>query len=327
MAKKSFAKAMAERNASPAPNLTAMPLGAMTDDEIRRKSFEARVVTGNGGADKLARANMRADLMRRAGYDFFDVRSLVFNDENAYSIDEDSIATLADMIYESKVTEPIVIRAIDEGLQVIDGERRCRAHMLLASRHGDEWYMIPGRCFKAGEVSDDDARFILHATNVGQRNMTPSERAMGFAAVAERISARKAVAPGEYSGKTRDILAAQMGVSPRTAAIEMAIGRNLGDGGKRLYDDGLITKSQAEQLSHLDRPRQEIAARTIASGEADFADAMARAGAEASPAKKSSTQVAKACRLLEKAVEDGEVADAAVLSKIKAALASLEERI
>lgn len=327
MTKKSFAKAMAERNTFPAPNLTAMPLGTMTDEEIRRKSFEARVVAGNGGADKLARANMRADLMRRAGYDFFDVRSLVFNDENAYSIDEDSIATLADMIYESKVTEPIVIRAIDEGLQVIDGERRCRAHMLLASLHGDEWYMIPGRCFKAGEVSDDDARFILHATNVGQRNMTPSERAMGFAAVAERIAIRKAVAPGEYPGKTRDILAAQMGISPRTAAIEMAIGRNLGDGGKRLYDDGLITKSQAERLSHLDKPRQEIAAKAIASGETDFAGAMARTGAEASPAKKSSAQVAKACRLLEKAVEDGEVADEEVLSKIKTALASLEERI
>ena len=118
-----------------------------------------------------------------------------------------------------------------------------------------------------------------------------------------------------------------MGVSPRTAAIEMAIGRNLGDGGKRLYDDGLITKNQAEQLSHLDKPRQEIAARAIASGEADFAGAMARTEAEVSPVKKSSTQVAKACRLLEKAVEDGEVADAAVLSKIKAALARLEKRI
>ena len=118
-----------------------------------------------------------------------------------------------------------------------------------------------------------------------------------------------------------------MGVSPRTAAIEMAIGRNLGDGGKRLYDDGLITKTQAEQLSHLDKPRQEVAARAIASAEADFAGAMALAGAGAFPAKESSTQVAKACRLLEKAVEDGEVADAAVLSKIKAALDRLEERI
>ena len=266
MAKKSFAQALAQRNAAPAANLTAMPLGAMTDEEIRKKTYEARIVAGNGGADKLARANMRADLMRRAGYDFFDVRSLVFNEGNAYSIDEDSIATLADMIYASKVTEPIVIRAIDEGLQVIDGERRCRAHMLLAERHGDEWYMIPGRCFKAGEVSDDDARFILHATNVGQRNMTPSERAMGFAAVAERIAVRKAAAPQELPGKTRDILAAQMGVSPRTAAIEMAIGRNLGDAGKRLYDDGAITKAQAEQLSHLGKPEQEAVAREMERG-------------------------------------------------------------
>lgn len=284
MAKKSFAQALAQRNAAPAANLTAMPLGAMTDEEIRKKTYEARIVAGNGGADKLARANMRADLMRRAGYDFFDVRSLVFNEGNAYSIDEDSIATLADMIYASKVTEPIVIRAIDEGLQVIDGERRCRAHMLLAERHGDEWYMIPGRCFKAGEVSDDDARFILHATNVGQRNMTPSERAMGFAAVAERIAVRKAAAPQELPGKTRDILAAQMGVSPRTAAIEMAIGRNLGDAGKRLYDDGAITKAQAEQLSHLGKPEQEAVAREMERGEADFASAFERASEAAGAA-------------------------------------------
>lgn len=357
MAKKSFAQALAQRNAAPAANLTAMPLGAMTDEEIRKKTYEARIVAGNGGADKLARANMRADLMRRAGYDFFDVRSLIFNEDNAYSIDEDSIATLADMIYASKVTEPIVIRAIDEGLQVIDGERRCRAHMLLAKRHGDEWYMIPGRCFKAGEVSDDDARFILHATNVGQRNMTPSERAMGFAAVAERIAVRKAAAPQELPGKTRDILAAQMGVSPRTAAIEMAIGRNLGDAGKRLYDDGAITKAQAEQLSHLDVREQEAVAQEVERGEADFASAFGRAagadaGASASAtgtaatgkagaasaadsqagaagkagAKKPASLAAKACRLLEQAVERGEEVAPEVLAQLKAAIDALEGR-
>ena len=58
-----------------------------------------------------------------------------------------------------------ILRETEDGIQIIDGERRWRACKLLAEKYGDAWRMVPGRCHKLGAVSDEQANFIMHSRN------------------------------------------------------------------------------------------------------------------------------------------------------------------
>ena len=94
---------------------------------------------------------------------------------------------LAGLIWNSKEVEPLILRETEDGIQIIDGERRWRACKLLAEKYGDAWRMVPGRCHKLGAVSDEQANFIMHSSNIGQRNIKPSERAQGFRVLADKL--------------------------------------------------------------------------------------------------------------------------------------------
>ena len=228
-----------------------------TDEELMQAALENKTEEAEDGASQLARANKRTSLLKKAGFDYFDVRDLVPNENNTYTIDQGSIESLASLIYETKNTTPLIVRATKTGYEIIDGERRYRAHLLLGKRYGEHWYMVPARCFEIGKLSDEEANFILHAENIGQRNMTPSERAAGMAAVQERIlKARKNDAA--FKGRaTKEILAEQFGVSPRTATMEVTIGKSLCEEGKELYDNDCITKTAAHAISLLDPKSQK----------------------------------------------------------------------
>ena len=228
-----------------------------TDEELMQAALENKTEEAEDGASQLARANKRTSLLKKAGFDYFDVRDLVPNENNTYTIDQGSIESLASLIYETKNTTPLIVRATKTGYEIIDGERRYRAHLLLGERYGEHWYMVPARCFEIGKLSDEEANFILHAENIGQRNMTPSERAAGMAAVQERIlKARKNDAA--FKGRaTKEILAEQFGVSPRTATMEVTIGKSLCEEGKELYDNDCITKTAAHAIALLDPKSQK----------------------------------------------------------------------
>ena len=228
-----------------------------SSEDLMKAALEARAGNGSDGATRLAQANRRASLLRKAGFDFIDIRELTPNPNNTYSIDDESIEALASLIEETKNTTPIIVRANEEGYEIIDGERRYRAHLLLAQRLGEHYYMIPARCFGVGELSDEDAEFMMHAENIGQRNMTASERAEGIAAVQARIV--KARQKDEsYKGRaTKEILAQQFGISERQVVVESTIGSKLIEQGKELLDSGTITKQEAYDIARLTKTEQE----------------------------------------------------------------------
>jgi hypothetical protein len=69
---------------------------------------------------------------------WIDARTLTPNSDNYFDIDEESIIALSDLILETGYTDPIIVRETEidgkDAIEIIDGERRTRAHMHLAKR-------------------------------------------------------------------------------------------------------------------------------------------------------------------------------------------------
>lgn len=237
-------------------------------ETVQKEALGAKANASMASNEIMTAANKRRDLLAMSGFDYVDVREVSFNAKNTYSIDKESIEALADLIYTSKNTTPVVLRRLKTGeLQVLDGERRCRAHLMLGERYGEHYYMIPARIFNNKQLSDEDAEYILHAENIGQRRLTAVERAKGFKAVQERILEMRAAGnPDAPKGKMADILAKQFGCSVGTAhsmiCIASAIEPVLAafDAGELRQDDvvQLSRISEEAQLEILSAMREEV---------------------------------------------------------------------
>ncbi|NHM13495.1 hypothetical protein GMI68_01700 [Eggerthellaceae bacterium zg-886] len=232
----------------------------MSDEDIRLAAFESR---RNQEADitaKMANDNRRNTMLRQAGFDYFDIDELHPHPRNHFTVDDESVLNLAGLIYKSKEVQPLVIRETRDGLEIIDGERRWRAHKLLAERYGDSWRMVPAHCHPLDSLTEQEVEFILNSNNLGQRVMTPSERAEGFRVLADALVEWRKDDPKLKGVKTKEYLAEHFGVSARTAMTNLAIARRLSKRGKTLLDDGVITREQAESMSRLTEEQQEKAA-------------------------------------------------------------------
>lgn len=261
----------------------------LSDEELRRAAFDSRRNRENASSsDKLADDNTRNSLLRKAGFDWFDILEIHPNPNNAYTITDEDIENLAGLIEHSHETQPLVLRETKDGIEIVDGERRWSAHKLLYERTGNDfWRMVPGRCHALGSLSDEQAEFIMHSNNLGQRELSPSEKAMGFAAVADALVEWRKNDPSLKGKKTREVLAERFGVSQSTVANELAIARGLSTEGKELLDEGRLMKNQAVALSRMSSELQEaiteaINAQDLAGEEIDEIIEPARKG-EASP--------------------------------------------
>ena len=299
-----------------------------SDEDLMQAALESKSREGDDGASRLARANKRSALLKQAGFDFFDIRDLTPNEQNSYSIEEGSVESLASLIYETKNTTPLIVRATKNGYQIIDGERRYRAHMLLGERYGEHWYMVPARCFPIDTLSDEDANFMLHAENIGQRNMTPSERAEGMAAVQDRILAARKKDEAFKGRATKEILAEQFGVSPRTATMEVTIGKNLCREGKELYNEDKITKTAAHAIALLDEEAQREICSQIKQGTITKKNvertAQARRQGSAKQERDSNEFLQDAKKSLQKALKQKDKPDRLLIAELRNLLDKLE---
>ena len=297
-------------------------------EDLMKTALENKSLKEDDGASRLARANKRGSLLKKAGFDYFDVRELTPNEANTYTVDEGSVESLASLIYETKNTTPLIIRATDEGFQIIDGERRYRAHLLLGERYGEHWYMVPVRCFENGVLSDEDAEFLLHAENIGQRNMLPSERAEGIAIVQDRIIKARKNDPAFKGRATKEILAEQFGISPRTATMEVTIGKNLCEQGKALYNKDMITKTAAHAIALLDEDAQKEICAQINEGTIKKKNieqtAKARRVGSTKKEKASNEYLIDARKSLQTALRMAEKPDRVLLAELKNLLDKLE---
>lgn len=225
-------------------------------EELMEEVFKARDPKTIDGVESAAKQRRQTQLLEKAGYKWVDVRELTPSKENFYHINDEEIEDLAAMIYTSKNTTPLTLRETKDGTEIVDGERRCRAHLLLGERYGETWYMVPARVFEYGSLTDEEAELILNTMNLGQRDMTPSERAKGFTIIGDLIRNDKSGRWG--SGSTRELLAKHFGVSPRTAQMEMTIGKNLCKEGQELLDSKRIRKATAAVLAGLNEDNQHV---------------------------------------------------------------------
>ncbi len=227
-------------------------------ESMQQVAYNNRIDTQLDGAAMVQRREERDELYTR-NYEWLDVNTITPNEENYFAISDGEIEALASLILETGHTNPIIVREIGtDTIQIVDGERRWRAHKFLAENVDKTWSMIPARYYRAGELSDDDARFMLSAENIGQRVMTPADRAQAFAAVYDRVDKQRQDGLIGTGGKKRDILAEQFGVSPRVVDMEVNIGKHLIDRGLRAYDDKKLTKAAAYALAQLTAEEQEV---------------------------------------------------------------------
>lgn len=329
MAKSKLDKLLESRNEEQPLNTLADYAG-YSREQLMQEIFENRQQAGSDGGSSMLRSNTRAALLERVGIDWYNIDEIEPNPDNDYSIDEKSIEGLAALIYESKTTTPLFLMETDsDKLRIIDGERRYWAHKLLVKQYGDVWTMVPGQRFRRGELTEDDVKFMLNALNIGQRAMTQSERARGFAAVADRLMRQRKADPQSSDGRRiADIMAEQYGVSPRTANIEINIGRNLTDEGMNLLDNSSITKEAADAIARLTPDRQREIAEMINSGKLDKQDVLD----EVRRKKRTSTRIPKstdehlvtAKRALKRALTSDELPDRVLVAECRNLLDKLD---
>ena len=309
--------------------------GQSDGEELLKEALASKATDGMSAGELIVSEKARKSLLTKAGFDYIDVRELTPNPKNTYEVDEGSVESLASLIFESKNTTPLIVREVPvssdypHGYEIVDGERRYRAHLLLGEKYGEHWFMAPVRVFHLGTLSDEDAEFMLHAENVGQRDMKPSERARGVAMVIDRVVKQREADPESMRGrKTKDIIAEQFGVSARTAVMESNIGHNLGQAGMEAYDAGEITKTAADAVSKLPVEEQDELIAQVKSGE------IAKNEVEhvAKGKKKTSTRIPKSAdedlrdarRALKRALVKNSVPDRVLIAELRNLLDKLD---
>lgn len=121
--------------------------------------------------------------------------------ENPYQprkeIDEDALNGLAESIREQGLLQPIVIRKVADGYELIAGERRLRAFQKLKIDK------IPARIIEASDASSASLALI---ENLQREDLNPIEEALGFASLIRDFDLTQEKA-AERLGKSRASIA------------------------------------------------------------------------------------------------------------------------
>jgi ParB family transcriptional regulator, chromosome partitioning protein len=98
---------------------------------------------------------------------------------------DDALASLAESIREVGLVEPVVVRRVEGGYQLIAGERRLRAHKLLKLEE-----------IRAAVIacSDEDMAVLSLVENVGREDLTDYEIAQSLHVVEAEFPSRKRMA-------------------------------------------------------------------------------------------------------------------------------------
>ncbi len=91
--------------------------------------------------------------------------------------DEDDLAELADSVAACGLLQPLVVRPVEDGYQIVAGERRYQA----SKRAG--LVVVPAL---VREVSDDEVLQLALIENLQRRDLNPMEAARGYKALIER---------------------------------------------------------------------------------------------------------------------------------------------
>ena len=159
-----------------------------------------------------------------------------FNDE--------SISALADSIKEHGLLQPIVVRPIDGGYQIVAGERRWRACRMIGLSE------VP---VVIRDFTDFETAQVALIENLQRENLNPIEEALGYQTLMDKF------------GMTQDAVSKTIGKSRSTIANSLRL-LNLPAEIKEMVRSGSITMSHAKALMSLDEDAMLETAEKAAAG-------------------------------------------------------------
>jgi ParB family transcriptional regulator, chromosome partitioning protein len=152
------------------------------------------------------------------------------------TFDEAKIAELAESIRQKGVLQPLVVKKVDEGYELIIGERRLRA----AQKIGLDKVPVVVR-----EASSTESLEIALIENIQREELTPIEEALAYRQLMEELHL------------TQEEVAVRVGKS-RPVVTNLLRVLNLPDEVRAEVDRGTISVGHARALLTLDSPAKQI---------------------------------------------------------------------
>lgn len=141
--------------------------------------------------------------------------------ENPYQprkeIDEEALEGLAESIREQGLLQPIVVRKVADGFELIAGERRLRAFRKLAIEK------IPARIIEASDASSASLALI---ENLQREGLNPIEEALGYASLIRDFDLTQEKA-AERLGKSRVAVTNALRLLRLSADVQGYVSKNI----------------------------------------------------------------------------------------------------
>jgi ParB family chromosome partitioning protein len=162
------------------------------------------------------------------------------------SFDQERLSELASSIAQQGVIQPIVVRAVEGGYEVIAGERRLRAADIAGRR------VIPAMVI---EATDEEAMQIGLIENIQRDDLNPVDRATALSRLIEKFSL------------SQQDVATRIGKDRASVANYVRI-LSLPDEVKELIRQDKLTFGHARALLSLDKPAEQraVAREVVAKG-------------------------------------------------------------
>jgi len=164
------------------------------------------------------------------------------NDRKQFS--EQGLRELAESMRNLGLQQPILVRPIENGFEIVAGERRWRAARLIG------WQEI--ECV-VKDLDDESAAMVMLTENMARQDLNPIEEAQAYKARMDRF------------GWQVHKLAEVAGVSQDRVRGRLEL-LNLVPEAQRLVAQGQMPITQGRIISELDSNRQRLAIRLITSG-------------------------------------------------------------
>ncbi len=159
------------------------------------------------------------------------------------NFDQEKLQELADSILEKGLIQPILVRPVEDGFELIAGERRWRAAQLA------ELHEIP---VIVKEYADKDAAAVSLIENIQRENLNPLEEARAFQRLQDEF------------GMTHKSVAKSVGRS-RAAVSNLLRLLDLSDDVKRMLESSELEMGHARALLGVTKSSQHELARKVIS--------------------------------------------------------------
>lgn len=191
---------------------------------MNRKKVDIRARKGDVNPSSLLGDILEKSVAPLRRIDLEQLQPNTFNPRRYF--DEESLKRLAQSIQEDGLLEPLVVRQVDDGFEIIAGARRFRALQLAGETAAD--------CKVLSDISEEKARLLALVENLNREDLSPIEELDAVIAVAQNeLSLRdesevvrviKAARNYERSGKLAN------GLSTATVTILQDLFQRIGIG-------------------------------------------------------------------------------------------------